>query len=69
MNEIRTVRRTRREAVAYERAMIAATDGVSLRYAPDASPEGLKYKLIASYSAAGMTPREIEQRLRELNGQ
>ena len=66
--EIRAVRQARREGIAVERAMHDATMGLSTAWAERHSPDGVRRSLIASYAAAGLTPTQIDQRMRELDG-
>jgi hypothetical protein len=62
----RIARRAYAEGVAYERQMYTATAGISHRRALEASPEGVRQSLIASYASAGMTQAQITERLDEL---
>jgi hypothetical protein len=62
----RVVRFVRAEAIAHERQLHTATDGLSLQFAIDRSPEGRQRALIATLASIGMTAREIDSHLRSL---
>jgi hypothetical protein len=64
--QVRAVRLARLETIAYERAMAAATGGLSIRYGEAATPEGRQRELIYSLVRNGLTADQVDRHLASL---
>lgn len=65
VGQLRAARRAAREAVAVERQMHTATQGISTRRALEAATPS-DVKLVRQYVSAGLTPAEAEAKVRDL---